>query len=59
MEISLMWLGETKVAIKVTETDRGEGVWLPKSQIEYERKQDGSVDVTLPVWLYEEKEFIS
>lgn len=56
-DISLMWHGETDKAIKVSE-DGETFIWLPKSQIEYEKKVDGSVTVTLPRWLYEDKGFI-
>lgn len=57
-EISLIWKGETDKAICVSE-DGKHKEWLPKSQIEYERKPDGSVQVTLPQWLYEKVGFIS
>jgi hypothetical protein len=45
---------ETDKAICVSE-DGTKEFWLPKSQIEFEHKTDGSVDVTLPIWLAKEK----
>lgn len=56
-DISLIWHGETDKAICVSEGGNKE--WLPKSQVTYEKKADGSVEVTLPDWLYIEKGFIS
>jgi len=32
--------------------------WLPKSQIEIERRADGTVEVTLPEWLAKDKGLI-
>jgi hypothetical protein len=58
-DISLIFLGETEKAIKVTEGKDKDAVWLPKSQIEYELKDDGSVEVQIPEWLHREKGFIS
>jgi hypothetical protein len=59
VDASLEFLGETEKAIKVSE-DGGKTIhWLPKSQIEFEIKPDGSVECQLPRWLYEEKGFIS
>lgn len=54
-DASFEFLRETEKAICVTEGDDVE-IWLPKSQIEYERKADGSVEVTMPLWLAQEKE---
>lgn len=45
---------ETEKAICVSEGSDNE-FWLPKSQIEYEMRNDGSVDVTMPIWLAKEK----
>lgn len=45
---------ETDKAICVSE-DGEEEFWLPKSQVEYEMRNDGSVDVTMPIWLAREK----
>lgn len=55
-DITLMWHGETDMAIQVSENGRDK-TWLPKSQIEYKRLQGEIVEVTLPQWLYEKKEF--
>lgn len=59
LDLSLIFLGETEKAIKVTENPKTAPVWLPKSQIEYELKSDGSVEVQIPQWLYREKGFVS
>jgi len=57
-DISLIWHGENEKAIQVSE-DHKTKKWLPKSQIEYKKLPDGTVEVTLPQWLYEKNEFIS
>lgn len=57
-DISLIWHGETDMAICVSE-DRQLKKWLPKSQIEYKKLADGTVEVTLPEWLYKKSDFIS
>lgn len=59
--ISLKYLGisASGKAIKVTE-DGKENHWLPVSQIDYDEDiaEEGKVmDVTLPLWLKEEKGF--
>lgn len=54
-DASFKFLRETERAICVTEDDKVE-IWLPKSQIEYERDfAKGLVEVTMPVWLAKEK----
>lgn len=59
VDLSLEFLRETDKAIQVTEDGGKTSQWLPKSQIEFELKTDGSVEVQLPRWLYEEKGFIA
>lgn len=63
-DASLQYCGETEAALKVSE---GEDMfWLPKSQIEYEKESDGTavvdkngcVEVTLPMWLAQEKKLV-
>ena len=50
-------VGETEKAIRVT--DDGETYhWLPKSQIEYDLRPKGLVEVTMPMWLAKEKGFV-
>jgi len=47
---------ETPKAIRVSDDgDAAKAVWLPLSQIEFERKPRGIVIVTLPEWLAIEK----
>jgi hypothetical protein len=48
--------GETDLAVKVTD-ETGEPVWLPKSQIEIERRPDGYAEITMPEWLAIDKGF--
>lgn len=73
-DCTLAMFVETDKAILVAETEetpKDKRQWLPKSQIEYrrlksemdwERSKDGVrytiVEVTLPVWLAEEKGFV-
>lgn len=54
-DASFEFVAETERAILVTEDGGKTKHWLPKSQIEYEQKADGSVEVTMPVWLATEK----
>lgn len=58
IDVSLHWHGETAKAIKVSEDGRKDGaMWLPKSQIEFERNGE-EVTVTMPEWLAEDKGLI-
>lgn len=57
-DLTLQWRMEKENAIAVTKPgdDDARWAWLPKSQIEYERKAGGrEVVVTLPEWLAVEK----
>lgn len=64
--ISCTYITQTAHAICVVESESGEEVWLPKSQIEvdYDEDIDGQLaegellDVVIPKWLAEEKELI-
>ena len=50
---------ETKAAIFVSDDgDREHAVWLPKSQVEFEKVGVATVCVTLPEWLAIEKELV-
>lgn len=55
-DLNLQFHRETEKAILVSDDDENQ-VWLPKSQIEFEFRGDGSVDVTMPIWLASEKKF--
>lgn len=47
---------ETERAIQISAPD-GEKIWLPKSQIEQQRRLDQTgIDIIVPAWLYNEKE---
>jgi hypothetical protein len=48
-------LAETDLAIMV-HNDRDKTVWLPKSQVEIERRGGGAATITLPEWLAEDRE---
>lgn len=57
-DFEFLYLGESPSgkAIKVSESQDGEpSFWLPVSQIEYEVKPGGTVEVTMPIWLAKEK----
>lgn len=54
-DVNLNFYSETEKAIKVSERYEEDHFWLPKSQIEFERRDDGTVDVTMPFWLCKEK----
>ena len=50
---------QTDKAVLVSDDgDRVGAVWLPKSQIEIERKSHAVAVITLPVWLATEKELV-
>lgn len=53
-DFTFEFVRETDKAILVREAE-GEEFWLPKSQIEYEKKPNGNVEVTMPIWLASEK----
>lgn len=53
-DASFRFVRETDKAICVTQDDKN-NFWLPKSQIEYELKDNGIVEVTMPEWLAREK----
>lgn len=51
IELSFHWHGETEKAIKVSENGQEDKlIWLPKSQIQYERNKE-EVTVQCPEWL--------
>jgi hypothetical protein len=54
-DASFEFIRETPKAICVSEDGGKTEHWLPKSQIEYYILDDGSVDVTMPLWLAQEK----
>jgi len=56
VDVSVKILHETAAAVKVTDTgDPKDAVWLPRSEIEIALERDGTVTVTLPEWLAQEK----
>lgn len=54
-DASFQLLTETERAILVSDDGGETKHWLPKSQIEYETRDNGIVEVTLPLWLAREK----
>lgn len=54
-DASFEFLHETDSAILVTDDGGKTKHWLPKSQIEFERLDNGLVEVTMPTWLAREK----
>lgn len=57
VDLALELRAEKPLAIAVVDPAKpgGAWVWLPKSQIEIERKGRGAVVVTLPAWLARDK----
>jgi hypothetical protein len=53
VDITMKKLAETGKAILVSDTDHGEGVWLPLSQCEVSKVKGKSqyVVITMPEWL--------
>lgn len=59
IDVELNLIMQTDKAIRVGDsTDPSEGVWLPKSQIEFVERGCSIVEVTMPEWLALEKGFI-
>lgn len=55
-EITVTLMAQTDKAIQID--DGTNTVWLPKSQIEYEKNSDGTYCVTAPEWLLKDKGLI-
>lgn len=52
VDLTLQLHADTPRAILVSDDgDSANAVWLPKSQIEFETKASGIVEVTCPEWL--------
>ncbi|MGH7935713.1 MAG: hypothetical protein ACREF8_01730 [Chthoniobacterales bacterium] len=59
VDLTLQLHHETDRAILVSDDgDAEKAVWLAKSQIEFELKSKGIVDVTCPIWLAKERRLI-
>jgi len=56
-EVTVQILSETEKAVMVTD-DGKRHIWLPRSQIEIDMKDDELAEITLPEWLAKEKELI-
>jgi len=55
-DVMLVLHHETAHALLVSEAgDKRKAVWLPKSQIEFEKKPKATVSVTAPEWLLTDK----
>ena len=60
VDLDLIMRHETPDAIQVSLDGDPPYVWLPKSQIEYDKKENTrrTYQVTLPEWLAQDKELI-
>lgn len=59
IDITVQLLRETEAAILVADADPEDATWLPKSQVEIEPADNGSLHVvTLPEWLALDKGLI-
>lgn len=63
VSMGVYYFGETKLAIKVSDDGIEEDdscIWLPKSQIHYDRKAEYGelIDIEMPEWLAIEKELV-
>ena len=56
LDYDCLWVTETDKAIGVRMHEEASLVWLPKANVEYERKAGKRVIVTVPDWLAEEKD---
>lgn len=55
VDLLLHYRSEKPLALAVSQLDSQEWIWLPKSQIEFVRKPQGQVSVTMPQWLAKDK----
>lgn len=59
VDVTMQLHHETAKAVLVSDDgERDNAKWLPLSQIEIERKADGVVIVTLPIWLAKQEGLI-
>lgn len=59
IDLTVYLHAETEKAVRVSESGREEkSFWLPKSQIEIERKSGTVIEVTVPEWLAQNKRLI-
>jgi hypothetical protein len=64
-EVVVLYHCETDKAVCVSKDNEEEQLWLPKSQIEYEQKPNGTpkvdnkglLNVEVPLWLLQKHEF--
>ena len=56
LDVVVQILGETEKAVKVR-NEENEEVWIPKSQVEIERRLNGYAEITMPEWLASSKGF--
>jgi hypothetical protein len=56
-DCNMKYINETDKAVCCTDDDL-RCVWLPKSQIDYVERNDGTIDVTMPEWLAIEKDLV-
>jgi hypothetical protein len=60
----LIYITQTHDAVLVFDTDPDDGIWLPKSQIEYHEQElavaraGDDIEFNIPEWLAEEKGLI-
>jgi hypothetical protein len=60
----LIFINQTDKAILAYETDPDQGIWFPKSQIEYDETEincaiaGDDIELNIPDWLAEEKGLI-
>ena len=60
----LIYINQTDKAILVSEDDPDEGIWLPKSQIEYDENEidcadkGEEIEIGIPEWLAEQEGLI-
>lgn len=51
LDVHLIAETEKAVLVNLDETNEDDAVWLPKSQIEINKKQKTTINITLPEWL--------
>ena len=61
--MTMQLLSELENSILVADGDHEDGVWLPKSKVEWERvsplyKRPEIIEITMPEWLAKDRELI-
>ena len=51
LDVHLIAETEKAILVNLDENEKDDGVWIPKSQIEINKRQKITVNITMPEWL--------